>query len=350
MPLPKRYKYKKKQHAAAMGRQNKKRKMSEPIYNPLTISPDESPSLTTNNKKDICDNLPLTNNNNKNNLLQREINNLLNNDVPEYPSKKKTTTPKDSGNRLLHWDSLKSTIENSTRCYKCGKNVVLTELTIGIATQVTLTCQNSRCNSSNSNKVKKTSVMKNKFCRNDTAEMFAINCQFYLSLLQTGCGSTEADTFISFLDLPNGSSYKSRHFARIQNAIRPDIVKISDSCMDKARHEEIRTTLGEDLYKDFLQKKLTPAQVPLTVMYDMGWNKRSSGNKYDSMSGHGFLLGGNTKKIMNYRCMSKACTTCRAAELTKKSVRISKKKKVLWNFVIIINLFRFFFVLMYIFF
>ena len=52
-------------------------------------------------------------------------------------------------------------------------------------------------------------------------------------------------------------------------------------------------------------------------MYDMGWNKRSSGNKYDSISGHGFLLGGNLRKILNYRCMSKSCTKCAIVERMK---------------------------------
>ena len=49
----------------------------------------------------------------------------------------------------------------------------------------------------------------------------------------------------------------------------------------------------------------------------MGWNKRSSGNKYDSISGHGFLLGGNSRKIINYRVMSKCCTICAKAERLK---------------------------------
>ena len=52
-------------------------------------------------------------------------------------------------------------------------------------------------------------------------------------------------------------------------------------------------------------------------MYDMGWNKRSSGNKYDSISGHGFLQGGNSRKILKCRCMSKCCTKCTIAEQIK---------------------------------
>ena len=65
--------------------------------------------------------------------------------------------------------------------------------------------------------------------------------------------------------------------------------------MKDAQNDEVKETLGENVYEEqFLQNILTPAQVPLTVMYDMGWNKQSSGNKYDSISGHAFLIGGNS--------------------------------------------------------
>ena len=36
----------------------------------------------------------------------------------------------------------------------------------------------------------------------------------------------------------------------------------------------------------------------LTVSYDMGWQKRSTGGRYDSMSGHGFIIGCRSKKII----------------------------------------------------
>ena len=42
----------------------------------------------------------------------------------------------------------------------------------------------------------------------------------------------------------------------------------------------------------------------------MGWQKRSSGHKYDSTSGHGFMLGARTKKIIDSQCMSKECRVC----------------------------------------
>ena len=51
----------------------------------------------------------------------------------------------------------------------------------------------------------------------------------------------------------------------------------------------------------------------------MGWNKRSSGHMYDSVSGHGFILGGLTQKVLHHKCMSKQCTKCFAAKEIKET-------------------------------
>ena len=36
----------------------------------------------------------------------------------------------------------------------------------------------------------------------------------------------------------------------------------------------------------------------LAVSYDMGWQKCSTGHRYDSMSGHGFIIGCRSGKII----------------------------------------------------
>lgn len=46
------------------------------------------------------------------------------------------------------------------------------------------------------------------------------------------------------------------------------------------------------------------------VCYDMGWNKRSTGNRYDSISGHGIMFGALSKKVLSYRAVSKICSFC----------------------------------------
>ena len=46
----------------------------------------------------------------------------------------------------------------------------------------------------------------------------------------------------------------------------------------------------------------------------MGWQKRSSGRRYDSSSGHAFIIGGISKGIIVMVHYYKACRKCDAAE------------------------------------
>ena len=283
MPFVNKKKCQRKERAAAMGRNNKKSNTDnisvvaagKSSVEKLTCS--SKICIATSNEKNIkvIDNHSRTIDDKVNTkCLQREIASLKKEFCDQrslYDSS--SYSRKDSGNRIIHWDSLKSLVESNARCFECGRNLILTEATTGLATEVLLTCQNSGCKLKHKNKVKKTKVKEHKF-RSDSAESFAINCQFVISLLQTGCGSTEAETTMTYLDLPNGPSFRTKTFAKIQDAIWPIIKNISDTCMKDEQNDKIKETLGENMYEEqFLQKKLIPAQVPLTVMYDMGWNK-----------------------------------------------------------------------------
>ena len=46
----------------------------------------------------------------------------------------------------------------------------------------------------------------------------------------------------------------------------------------------------------------------------MGWQKRSSGRRYDSASGHAFIIGARGKGIIGMVLYSKACRKCDAAK------------------------------------
>ena len=58
----------------------------------------------------------------------------------------------------------------------------------------------------------------------------------------------------------------------------------------------------------------------LTVAYNMGWQQRSSGNKYYSVSGLTFCIGGYTRKMLDYRVKSKVCNVCDRATLYKNPI------------------------------
>ena len=67
----------------------------------------------------------------------------------------------------------------------------------------------------------------------------------------------------------------------------------------------------EKKYNEYKNKKLN---VALTVSFDMGWSKRSSGNIYDSISGHALKIGVLSDKILTAAVSSEMCITCSKAE------------------------------------
>ena len=70
-------------------------------------------------------------------------------------------------------------------------------------------------------------------------------------------------------------------------------------------------------------ERLSVLNMPrLTVSYhDIGWQQRSSGNKYNSVSGHAFCIGGYTKKILDFHVKSKVCNVCDSAIQYKKPIK-----------------------------
>ena len=52
----------------------------------------------------------------------------------ERPKRLYAPKPKDTGNRVVHWESLKKLVCDNTSCKSCGSAINLTETTVGIAT------------------------------------------------------------------------------------------------------------------------------------------------------------------------------------------------------------------------
>ena len=56
----------------------------------------------------------------------------------------------------------------------------------------------------------------------------------------------------------------------------------------------------------------------ITSSYDMGWQRRSAGKTYNSMSGHGSLIEKDSGKLIAYGCRITCCRTCDVASLKNK--------------------------------
>ena len=61
--------------------------------------------------------------------------------------------------------------------------------------------------------------------------------------------------------------------------------------------------------------------VSIKVKYDMGWQKRSSGRSYNSLSGVGSMIGDESGKVIGYDVKNKNCRICMHAEHEKRSPR-----------------------------
>jgi len=144
----------------------------------------------------------------------------------------------------------------------------------------------------------------------ETTESFALNCNFVIGLQQIGGGPADSQVLITYLGLPRGASFRSKTFSRIESKLRPIIKKISDDAMKTAIDEEVKATRTAQDYQKYKRNELPTQSNGLTTCYDMGWNKRSSGNRYDSISGHGILFGARAKKVIGYRAVPKVCSFC----------------------------------------
>ena len=94
---------------------------------------------------------------------------------------------------------------------------------------------------------------------------------------------------------------------------------VRDLAIEEALQEEIKHRLehnnhsyGEWCALSDTEKKNN--KVKLTVTYEMGWQKRSYGRRYDISSGHTFIIRARSKGIIGMVLYSKACQKCDAAE------------------------------------
>ena len=150
----------------------------------------------------------------------------------------------------------------------------------------------------------------------------------------SGSGQRKESLRLSMLDLPNAKHFQ-RNISRHQALVGEKIQLVCRHEMDLAIEEEIKQTIlhekGEDFYKVWKSKAAGEREkIGLTVSYDMGWNKRSSGHRYDSLSGHAFIVGAYTRRIIGCVIFSKTCAICTARNnRTNMLMRVYSQKTIL---------------------
>ena len=131
----------------------------------------------------------------------------------------------------------------------------------------------------------------------------SILCAFYLRT--SGYDIERMSTFIGF----NGCLGFERMFHRGMKQVVTKMTEICSEILHEARENEIKDTVLEK-ENNINQPNSHLNKVDITVSYDMGWFKRSSGWHFDSMPGHGFLIGGRTENIIAMGVMKKRWRIC----------------------------------------
>ena len=83
--------------------------------------------------------------------------------------------------------------------------------------------------------------------------------------------------------------------------------------------EEIKCTIlaekGEVYNNKWIDLPIQDRErIGLVISYDMGWQRRSSGHAYNSLSGHAFAIGQYTGRIIDCVVYSTSCKQCEINE------------------------------------
>jgi hypothetical protein len=151
----------------------------------------------------------------------------------------------------------------------------------------------------------------------------AANVLLVLSQLLSGNGGTETSRLIGMLDLPT-LSISETAFPYLEIELAKYIIPYTEEILAENLRKEVLLYAEKNADFDYevwyKQYKAQPSLIDLqaipllTVAYDMAWQKRSSGHRYDSHSGHAILVGVFTNLPVGLTIMNKHCRICLANE------------------------------------
>ena len=115
-----------------------------------------------------------------------------------------TEAQETGGNILVDWESLRSMVENNAICKHCQSPLKVTGETGGIATSTHLDCRKCKIKEKTINLRTKIRSEKGTY---KVSESYTTNVQFVLGLEQIGGGPSDGQILLTYLGLPNSSSF-----------------------------------------------------------------------------------------------------------------------------------------------
>jgi hypothetical protein len=206
---------------------------------------------------------------------------------------------------LVPFSKMVDWISSSMSCKHCKVNIkasCISKTTVGIATQLHYDCDSEKCRSRKKNTMEaeyvETDIEDNQDKRAlHSTTRFAANWRMLAANQLFGESQKAGEIVAGFLDL-------SPH------AFPKWWFKMEDQLAEQG-HERLASEIIEQNLKDYVENKIPETgilKVPLTVSFDMGWQKR--GRSYNSLSGHAFLYDVHTGKVVGMQVYSKNCLKC----------------------------------------
>ena len=145
---------------------------------------------------------------------------------------------------------------------------------------------------------------------------YDINSREALARLDTGIGETHLNRILSTMNIPTISRASFKKREREVGSVISIVAK--KSCEDVTIIEKNSAVLtGAEPDENDL--------IPISVSYDMGWQKRGKG--FNSNTGQGAVMWLDTGKVIDYTTKTKTCRICEHAAKNHAQPRIHDCRK-----------------------
>ena len=203
---------------------------------------------------------------------------------------------------LVRWLSVCNLIKQNMVCSVCKKPITnLTRRTIGIATEIDYSCV---CRATATAYADQTNYSDEHYehdliRRERRIDNYDLNWRLIMATQQMGESQVGGSIIGLFLDLSRETFRNS--WSKMEDLLGVEQRKIGQEVVDS---NLARETMGKEatLCDDGV------IRYPVSVSYDMGWQKAR--RTFDSMTGHGLMIGFQTQRVVCFQNYSKSCSKC----------------------------------------